>query len=197
MTIREILRPVTAIVTWPASTFADVQRTYDVARSPSDVSAAIRGALPKDPMFRRVSEGFAQSARREVVARVGDTGFEIYMAGKYASYIGLIGNVEPMPGGSRVRVRVGWIGPTKWVIPGLTVAAFFAVAALAPEALAEISGSGREDWATVWVVALVAGGQLASLMTTAKRARNDDLPALFDRLHGVLTTLSAVERHTA
>lgn len=189
MITRGILWPLTAIVTWPASTFADVQRTYDVALPPSDVNALIRGGVATDPLFRRFGEGFAQSARLEVVGRVSDEWFEIYMAGKYASGIGIIGAVEPTPGGSRVTARVGWTAPTKWVMPGLTLAAFFAVAALAPEVPAAVSGTQSDGWVTLAIIALVGGGQLASLVQIASRARNRDLPLLFERLHTVLATI--------
>lgn len=189
MTTRGILWPLTAIVTWPASSFADVQRIYDVALPPSDVNALIRGGVATDPLFRRLGDGFAQSIRLEVVGRVSDEWFEIYMAGKYASGIGIIGAVEATPGGSRVTVRVGWTAPTKWVMPGLNVAALFAVAAFAPEVPAAISGTQPDGWVTLAIIALVGGGQLGWLMQIASRARNHDLPLLFERLHSVVATV--------
>lgn len=68
------------------------------------------------------------------------------------------------------------------------------MAAALPGALAE-GGSG--EWATVGVTVLVAGGQLANLLSRDRRARHDDLPMLFHKLEEVLAPFKRSARSTA
>ena|SRR5260221_11300431 len=181
-----ILRIFFAAVTWPASRFAGSGRTYDLSIPPSDARAVIRGGVSVDPLFRRVSEGNAQSVRLEVVGRVWDRHFEIYLSGKFASGIGLVGTVEETPSGSQLITEVGWTGPFKWVMPSLTVVAVVGVIAIASDAREEIFTGSDEAWGTLGLLAMGAGGQLANLMTRGRRARHDDLPKLFEQLERVL-----------
>jgi hypothetical protein len=181
-----ILRILFAAVTWPANRFAGSGRTYDLSIPPADARAVIRGGVSVDPLFRRVSEGNAQSVRLEVVGRVWDRRFEIYLSGKFASGIGLVGTVEETPSGSQVITKVGWTGPFKWVMPSLTVVAVVGVIAIASDAREEIVSGSDEAWGTLGLLAMGAGGQLANLMTRGRRARHDDLPKLFEQLERVL-----------
>ena len=186
MSARGILARVMAIVTWPASRFTDVRRTYDLTLGASDVCALIRGEVAVDPLFRPVGEGFAQSSRPEVVARVIDQRFEMYISGKSASGVGLIGEVEDTSTGSRVVTKVAWAGPTKYAVPALTILMLIAVVALASEIPTAISDSGFDAWPAVALAALIGGGYVASLISRARRAENHELPMLFARLDAVL-----------
>ena len=60
------------------------------------------------------------------------------------------------------------------------------VVALASDVPAAISEPGSDAWATVALGTLIGGVYVASLISRARRARNDDLPMLFERLEAVL-----------
>jgi hypothetical protein len=107
-----ILARVITILTWPASRFADVRRTYDLTLPAPDVCALIRGGVAVDPLFRPVGEGFPQSVHPEIVGRVIGQRFDIYISGKFASGIGLVGTVEETSTGSRRSPNLGLLpGP--------------------------------------------------------------------------------------
>ena len=180
-----ILAPLVAAVTWPASRFADTRRTYDLSIRSDLARAVIRGGVAVDPLFRPFGEGNARSAQPEVVGRFWDTRFEVYISGKYASGIGLIGTVEETSVGSQVITRVGWTGPTKWVWPGLTVLLMVAVIAGAGDVPAAIS-TGSVDWLAVGFGVMCAVLRMANLMTCERRARCNDLPMIFEQLERVL-----------
>lgn len=172
-------------ITWPAHRFAATRRVYDLSIPPSDVAPIIRGGIPLDPLFRRFGDGFAQSASPEVVARVWDRHFEVYVSGKYASGIGLSAAIEGTSTGSQVLTRVGWTGPTKWVMPALTVAAVTAGVTLAADIRGELS-AGSGAWVTAAIIVMCVGGQVANLVSRDRRARRDDLPMVFKKLEAVL-----------
>jgi hypothetical protein len=181
-----ILATLAAAVTWPASRFAGSRRTYDLSIPPAHACAVIRGGVAVDPLFRPFGEGNAQSATPEVVGRIWEKRFEIYISGKFASGIGLIGTVEDTSLGSQVTTKVGWTGPTKWVWPGLTVLLMVAVIASAGDVPAAIS-TGSVDWLTVGFGVMCAVLQMANLMTCERRARHHDLPMIFEQLERVLS----------
>ena len=184
MSARGILAPLIAVVTWPASRLADLGRTYDLSIGPADTLPLIRGGVAVDPLFRNFGDGNAQSATQEV-GRVWDPRFEIYISGRYASGLGLIGRVEETPTGSRVITEVGWTGPFKWVIPGLTVMVIAGGIALARDLPAIIS-RGSDEWPTAAMVAMAVGGLTLNGMTRERRARHDDLPMIIGQLDRVL-----------
>lgn len=181
-----ILAPLVAAVTWPASRFAGMRRTYDLSVPPPHACAVIRGGVAVDPLFRPFGEGNAQSATPEVVGRIWDTRFEIYISGKYASGIGLIGTVEETSVGSQVITRVGWTGPTKWVMPGFTVLVVVAVIGMAGDVPAAISTGSDAAWATIALGVMCVVGQTANLISRERRARHDDLPMIFEQLERAL-----------
>lgn len=181
-----ILSTLAAGIAWPASRFAKAGRTYDLSIGPGDVAPLIRGGVAVDPLFRPVSEGFAQSVRPEIVGRVTGSRFDIYISSKFASGIGLVGTIEEAPGGgSRVIANVGWSGPTKWVVPGLTVLTLVGAAAFARDVPAAIDGA-PDAWPGVALVAMLLAVQTSNLISRDRRARNDELPVLFERLESVL-----------
>jgi hypothetical protein len=180
-----ILAPLAAAVTWPASRFADAGRIYDLSIRSDEARAVIRGGVAVDPLFRPFGEGNAQSATPEVVGRIWEKRFEIYISGKYASGIGLSGMVEDTPVGSQVITRVGWTGPTKWVMPGFTVLMVVAVILIAGDVPEAIS-TGSDAWATIGLGVMCAVGQTANLISRERRARHDDLPMIFEQLERVL-----------
>jgi hypothetical protein len=185
MSVPWFLWPVVAVLTWPASRFRDVGRTYEVALPPSDARAVVRGAVGIDPMHRPVMEGIAASRRSEVVGSVDDDGrLEIYVGGKRGSGLGLVGHVEACGQGSRIVTRVGWTSLHRWGHPVFTALVFVAVAGLVhmvagePEVI--IVGAGY------LLAAMVAGGWIANLTSSGRQARQHELPAIFERLERVL-----------
>ena len=180
-----ILAPLVAAVTWPVSRFAGTRRTYDLSIPPAHACAVIRGGVAVDPLFRPFGEGNAQSTTPEVVGRVWEKRFEIYISGKFASGIGLIGTVEETSVGSQVITKVGWTGPTKWVMPSFTVLLVGVVIASARDISAAIS-TGSVEWPTVALGVIAVGGQTANLISRERRARHADLPMIFEQLERVL-----------
>ena len=181
-----IVSTLAAGITWPASRFQDARRTYDLSIGPADVGPLIRGGVAVDPLFRPVSEGFAQGVRPEIVGRVAGDRFDIYISSKFSSGIGLVGTIEGAPGGgARVIANVGWSGPTKWVMPAVTVLALAGAAAFVRDVPAAMNGAS-DAWPGVALAAMVIAVQTASLISRERRARNDDLPMLFERLEHVL-----------
>lgn len=176
-----------AVVTWPVHRFADQARVYDLSIPPSDAAPLIRGSIAIDPLFRDFRSANAQSVRMEVVGKVTPQNrFEIYRSGKYSSGIGLVGRIEATPTGSRMVARVGWCGPTKWFMPGFTLLALVGSVGFAFEIPGAISGGADDLWPTAALAAMVVGGQLLNLTTTYQRARDSDLPVLFEHVERLL-----------
>lgn len=185
MTVPGLLSPVVAVLTWPVSRFRDVGRTYEVALSPSDARALIRGVIGTDPMYLPVMEGIAANQRSDVVGSVDDDGrLEIYVGGRRGSGLGLVGNVEASGQGSRIVTRVGWTSLHRWGHPVFTALVFVAVAGLVrmvagePEVIIVAAG--------YLLAAMLAGGWIANLASSGRQARQHELPVIFERLERVL-----------
>ena len=180
-----ILSPLISVLTWPVSRLAHMGRVYELSIPSSDTCPLIRGGVAVDPLFRDFRVANARSVKMEVVGRVVENRFEIYRSGKYSSGIGLVGTVEDTPAGSRVLANVGWGGPTKWVMPAITVMAIIGVIGIATEVPREMS-NGADTWASVALGVMVVGGQLGNLVTRYRWARDDDLPVLLEHLERLL-----------
>jgi hypothetical protein len=185
MPVPSMLRPAWAFLSWPLCRFAEVRRVYDVALSPSDARAVVRGAIGTDPMYLPVMEGIAASGRSEVVGSVDDDGrFQIYIGHRRATGLGLVGNVSPRGSFSRIEARVGWVRLHPWAEPLLTIAATLASAGVVYQAVAE--GDGFMLGMGLVLGAMLAGGRFLHLRSSAAVARESELPAIVERLEQAL-----------
>jgi hypothetical protein len=186
MAVPGLLRPVVAALTWPVSGFDDVRRTYDVALVPSDARAVVRGAIGTDPYFLPVMDGIRAIERSGVVGSVDDDGrLQIYVGGRKATGIGLLGRVSALGQGSRIVTRVGWIGQHWWHEP------LFTFCMLCAAGTAVYTGATATDAVDAGLAllfaAMIAGGRLLDVRGRAQLARNDELPLIFECLERVLS----------
>lgn len=185
MPVPGFLRPVVALLSWPAGRFVDVRRTWDVALAPSDARAVLRGAIGTDPMHLPVMDGIAASRRADVVGRVEDDGrLEVYVVGRRRSGLGLVGVVSASGPGSRIDAGVGWIGMEKWLAPLWAIALIVLEGILAQQAIA--AGDGLVAGASLLLAAILGAGWLLNLTTRARVARRRELPAILERLDRAL-----------
>jgi hypothetical protein len=183
-----MLSTLTAIATWPAGGFGDLQRTYDLAVPAWDVTAAIEAGVAVDPLLLPVSDALRRP-RWQIVGRVVGQRFEIYVTSKGMSGLGLVGTVEEQPTGSRVVTRVAWTGPTRWLPPAFTVCVLVGMIAVASRVAR--TEAAADAWTSVALGAIVSGIHVASMLVRARRARNDELPILFQRLDALLAAARA------
>jgi hypothetical protein len=178
-----MLSTLTAIATWPASRFGDLQRTYDLTVPAADVTASIEAGVEVDPLLLPVDEALRRP-RWQIVGRVVGQRFELYVTTKGMSGLGLVGTVDEQPTGSRVVTRVAWTGPTRWLPPAFTVGVLVAMVAVA--ARVTLAESAVDAWIAVGYGTVIGGIHVASMLVRARRARNDELPILFQRLDALL-----------
>ena len=81
---------------------------------------------------------------------------------------------------------IGWCGPTKWFMPGFTILALIGGVGVASEIPRAVSSGADDLWPMAALAALVVGGQLLNLTTTYQRARDSDLPVLFEHVERLL-----------
>jgi hypothetical protein len=185
MTVPGLPSPVVAVLTWPVSRFRDVGRTYEIALPPSDARAVIRGAIGTDPMHLPVMEGIAANQRSDVVGSVDDDGrLEIYVGGRRGSGLGLVGKVEASGQGSRIVTRVGWTSLHRWGHPVFTALVCVAVGGLVHMVAGE--PDGVVVGAGCLLAVMLAGGWVAHLASSGSRAKQHELPAIFERLERAL-----------
>jgi hypothetical protein len=185
MTRLGFLSPIVTVLTWPVSRFRDAGRTYEVSLPPSDARAVVRGAIGTDPMYMPVMEGIAASRRADVVGQVDDDGrLEIYIGGKRSSGLGLVGTVEASGQGSRIVTRVGWTSLHRWGNPLFTALAIFSVGVLAHRAAT--ASDAILTGASLALAAMITGGWIMNLVSSAGLARRQELPEIFERLERAL-----------
>jgi hypothetical protein len=179
-------------VTYPATRFVDMQRTYDLTLPAGEVTALIASGVAVDPLLKPVGDAL-RSPASELVGRVVDQRFELYISSRRASGLGLVGTVDEQPAGSRVTTRVAWTGPLRSLPPIFTVMATAAVVAAAWRAAS--APSSTDLWMAIVFGVLMGGIHLTSLNTRARMARNHELTALYQRLDTLLAPHVSGLRH--
>lgn len=182
MPVPRFLRPVAILLSWPGGRFREYRRRYDVALSPSDARAVVRGALRTDPLHLPVLEGVSAHLREDVVGGVDEDGrMEVYIGAKWSTGLGLVGRIAPHDEGSRISVRVGWTGSYRW---GAALwAAILLVFGFGAYDLAV--NEGRPYLAAITMVGVVVTRILLAF-DAGRKARQRELPSLVAHLDRVL-----------